>query len=182
MTNMQPNILILGLGNFLLGDDGLGIRALELLQARYDLPETVDCVDGGVLGLELMAYVEGRTHLLVIDAVQTGQAPGTLVRLEGEEIPKGLSFKLSMHQVSFADIMALSTLRGTVPPRLVVWGVVPEKLESGVGLTPVVEAQLSHLLEKVAGELESWGITVSPSHHSGGLTVMEQMLRRCKIA
>ncbi|MFZ4701960.1 MAG: HyaD/HybD family hydrogenase maturation endopeptidase [Candidatus Methylumidiphilus sp.] len=175
---MQQNILLLGLGNLLLRDDGLGIRALELLQDRYDLPDEVDCVDGGVLGLELMAHVEGRTHLLAIDAVQTGQAAGTLVRLEGEEIPKGLTVKLSMHQVTFADIMALSALRGTLPPRLVVWGVVPEILESGVGLTPVVEAQLGGLVNAVVGELESWGIKASPNPNSNGSTAMEQMLKR----
>ncbi|MFZ4860265.1 MAG: hydrogenase maturation protease [Desulfuromonadaceae bacterium] len=159
---MQPNILLLGLGNLLLGDDGLGIRALQRLQDRYALPEAVDCVDGGVLGLELMAYVEGRTHLLTIDAVQNGAAPGDLVRLEGDEIPKSLTIKLSMHQVSFADIMALSTLRRTTPPHLVVWGIVPAALELGVGLTPIVEAQLDRLVDAVVGELRRWGIAVSP--------------------
>jgi hydrogenase maturation protease len=175
---MQPNILILGLGNFLLCDDGLGVRALELLQDRYDLPQSVDCVDGGVLGLELMAHVEGRTHLLAIDAVQTGQEPGTLVRLEGEEIPKGLTVKLSMHQVTFADILALSTLRGTVPPRLVVWGLVPAVLESGVGLSDIVEAQLGKLVEAAIGELHRWGITASPRSNPNGTTAMSQMINR----
>jgi len=126
----------------LLRDDGLGIRALEYLQDRYNLPPEVRCVDGGVLGLELLAHVAGATHLLAIDAVRDGQAPGTLVRLEGEEIPKRLSLKLSMHQVSFADILALSQLRGAMPPRMVVWGWWPAHMESGVGLSPEVEARL----------------------------------------
>lgn len=164
---MQNNILILALGNLLLSDDGLGIRALEILQDRYDLPAAVKCVDGGVLGLELLAHVEGVTHLLTIDAVQNGQDPGALVRLEGEEIPKKISIKLSMHQVSFADIMALSLLRGTVPPRLVVWGIVPATLDSGVGLSQRVEEQLIPLVEAVIEELKQWGITASPRLTSG---------------
>jgi hydrogenase maturation protease len=175
---MHADILILGLGNLLLRDEGLGIRALELLQDRYELPQNIDCVDGGVLGLELMAHVEGRTHLLAIDAVQTGQAPGTLVRLEGEEVPKSLTFKLSMHQVTFADILALSALRGTLPPRLVVWGMVPAILETGVELSPVVAAQLRGLVEAVVGELQQWGMTVLPSANPHGSTAMEEMLKR----
>ncbi|MFM8333139.1 MAG: hydrogenase maturation protease [Candidatus Methylumidiphilus sp.] len=175
---MQTNILVLGLGNLLLGDDGLGIRALELLQDHYELPPNVACVDGGVLGLELMAYVEGRSHLLAIDAVQTGGQPGTLVRLEGDEIPRSLTFKLSMHQVSFADILALSLLRGTAPPRLVVWGIVPAVLESGVALSDTVEARLGELVEKVALELRQWGIAVSPKSTGPEFSSLGQMLKR----
>ena len=157
---MQDDLLILALGNLLLGDDGLGIGALERLQDRYELPPQVRCVDGGVLGLELMAHVAGATRLLAIDAVRNGQPPGTLVRLEGEEIPCRLSLKLSMHQVSFADILALSQLRGAVPPQLVVWGLEPAVLETGVGLSPAVAAGMDALVEAVAGELRQWGVDV----------------------
>lgn len=167
---MQPNILILGLGNLLLRDEGLGIRALELLQEQYDLPPDIPCVDGGVLGLELLAYVEGVTHLLVLDAVRSGQEPGTLIRLEGKEITQRLSLKLSMHQVSFHDILALSQLRGTVPPLLVVWGLEPAVLETGVGLSERVETRLDLLVKAVVGELQQWGISVSPKSTSSMIT------------
>jgi len=159
---MQADILILALGNLLLRDDGLGIGALERLQDRYDLPTGVRCVDGGVLGLELLAHVAGATHLLAIDAVRNGQAPGTLVRLEGEDIPRRLSLKLSMHQVSFADILALSQLRGTSLPRMVVWGLVPAVMETGVGLSPEVEAGLDALVAAVVDELGQWGVAAQP--------------------
>lgn len=158
---MQANILILGLGNLLLRDEGLGVRALELLQEQYQLPAEAACVDGGVLGLELLAYLEGISHLLVIDAVRTGQTPGALIRLEGDEIPQTLSLKLSMHQIRFSDILALSRLQGTVPPRVVVWGLQPALLESGVGLSETVEARLDLLVKKVVEELKQWGIAVS---------------------
>jgi hydrogenase maturation protease len=157
---MEANILLLGLGNILLGDEGLGIRAWERLQKRYRLPEEVTRVDGGVLGLELLAYVDGVTHLLAIDAVQTGQPPGTLVRLEGAEIPKTLSLKLSMHQVSFQEVLAMSYLRGTMPPHLVVWGMEPAVLETGVVLSNIVAVQLDPLVREVVGELRQWGLVV----------------------
>jgi hydrogenase maturation protease len=178
---MQPNILILALGNLLMGDDGMGIRALELLQDRYDLPPGVNCVDGGVLGLELLAHVEGVTDLLVIDAVQTGQEPGGLVRLEGEEIPKSLSLKFSMHQISFADILALSLLRGTIPPRLVVWGIIPASLESGVGLSQNVEEQLNPLVDAVIDELQQWGVEILPrlTPNLDNPKIIERISRSC---
>jgi hydrogenase maturation protease len=159
---MQSPILVLGLGNLLLGDEGLGIRALERLQAEYELPAEVSCIDGGVLGLELLAYVDGVTRLLVIDAVQTRQPPGTLVRLEGEQIPQALALKLSMHQVTFQEVLAMCQLRGTTPPQLVIWGMEPAVLETGVELSEIVENQLNHLVQKVLEELQCWGIRANP--------------------
>lgn len=178
--NMQPNILLLGLGNLLLRDEGLGIRALEVVQEQYHLPPHVTCADGGVLGLELLAYVEGVTHLLVLDAVRSGQTPGTLVRLEGNEISQRLSLKLSMHQVSFHDILALSRLRRTVPPLLVVWGIEPAVLEAGVGLSELVEKRLDHLAREVVGELHKWGVTVSPKSTDQHALAIERRITGAK--
>lgn len=155
---MQPQTLLLGLGNILLGDEGIGIRALERLQVQYQLPETVQPLDGGVMGLELLTYVEDAKALLAIDAVQTGQPPGTLVRLEGEEIPTTLAMKLSMHQVNFQEVLAVSRLRGKTPPRLVVWGMEPAVLEPTVVLSEPIANQLDNLVQAVVAELSEWGV------------------------
>ena len=157
---VQPEILLLGLGNILLGDEGLGIRALEKLQEGYGLPDTIQVLDGGVLGLELLAYAEGITKWLIIDALQTGQAPGTIVRLTGAEVPAALALKLSMHQVGFQEVLALCQLRGTMPSDLVVWGIEPAVLASGVRLSETVVAHLEELVEKVVTELEGWGMKI----------------------
>jgi hydrogenase maturation protease len=150
---VEPNILLLGLGNTLLGDEGLGVRALERLQEQYPLPETVQPIDGGVLGLELLAYLEGVTDLVAIDAIQTGQPPGTLVRLEGEDIPATFALKMSMHQVTFHEVLAMCQLRGTMPPRVVIWGMEPAVLETGVELSPLMESRLDALVQAVMDEL-----------------------------
>lgn len=157
---VRPEILVLGLGNILLGDEGLGIRALEQLQERYCLPETIQSLDGGVLGLELLAYAEGMTKWLIIDAVQTGQAPGTVVRLAGAEVPAALALKISMHQVGFQEVLALCQLRGTMPSDLVVWGIEPAVLASGVRLSEAVAVHLEELVERVVTELEGWGMKI----------------------
>lgn len=157
---MQPKILLLGLGNILLGDEGLGIQALERLQERYCLPDTIQVLDGGVLGLELLAYAEGMTKWLIIDAVQTGQVPGTIVRLAGAEVPAAFALKLSMHQVGFQEVLALCRVRGTMPSDLVVWGLEPEVLAPGVRLSETVAAHLEKLVERVVTELEDWGMKI----------------------
>lgn len=157
VTDMKQKILILGLGNLLLRDEGLGVHALALLSERYDLPESVQCADAGVLGLQILSLLQGVTRLLVIDAVQAGQAPGTLVRLAGKEIPKTLSLKLSMHEIALSDILALSLLEESAPPQLVVWGMEPATIETGVGLSAVVTARLPGLIDAVIGELDGWG-------------------------
>lgn len=159
---MPPRIVVLGLGNVLLRDEGLGVCALEALRGRYALPPGVACVDGGVLGLDLLAYVEDPECLLVLDAVVSGRPPGTLVRLEDAAVPCGLSLKLSPHQLALADILALSLLRGTVPPRLVVWGMEPADLRPGFGLSGEVEARLDALVEAAACELRGWGVAAAP--------------------
>ena len=130
----------------------VGVWVLERLQEQYQLPENVQPVNGGVLGLELLAYLEGVTDLVAIYAVQTGQPPGTLVRLEGKEIPATLVLKMSMHQVSFREVLAMSQLRGTMPPRVVVWGMEPAILEPGLELSPVVESHLDDLVQAVVSE------------------------------
>lgn len=157
---VRPEILVLGLGNILLGDEGLGIRALEQLEKCYYLPDTIQVLDGGVLGLELLAYAEGMTKWLIIDAVQTGQAPGTIVRLAGAEVPAALALKLSMHQVGFQEVLALCQLRGTMPSDLVVWGIEPAVLASGVRLSEAVAVHLEELVERVVTELEGWGMKI----------------------
>jgi hydrogenase maturation protease len=160
-NNNASKLVLLGLGNLLLSDEGLGIRALELLRERYLLPESTEWVDGGVLGMSLLAYLEGTTHLLVTDAVQTGCEPGTLVRFVGEEIPAGLSLNLSMHQIGFRELMAICQLRGSEPRHIAVHGIEPSTLESGVTLSGLVESKLEQLLEAVVEELRRWGFQVS---------------------
>jgi len=150
------HILVLGLGNILLQDEGLGVRALEQLVTQHRLPADIQALDGGTLGLDLLPYLEQATDLLILDAVQTGQPPGALVRLEGDAIPSALSLKLSVHQVGLQELLALGNLQGTLPRRIVLWGMEPASLEWGLDLSPAVAARLDDLVGAVAQELDGW--------------------------
>ena len=157
---MQPQILVLGLGNILLQDEGMGVKALECLTAQYRLPANVRPVDGGTMGLDLLSYLEGVTDLLVIDAVHTGQPPGTLVRLAGDEIPAALSHKMSMHQVGLQELLAVSELQGMLPSCVVVCGMEPASLDWGLDLSPPVASHLDSLVQSVVRQLRDWGASV----------------------
>lgn len=156
-------VLVLGLGNILLQDDGLGIRVLEQLQRDFQLPACVTLMDGAVMGLELLPYMEQSSALVVLDAVQTGQPPGTLVRLEGEDIPATLATKLSVHQIGFQESLAMGRFCGTLPETMVLLGAEPDVIDLGVYLSPAVESQIETLAQMTVDELHSWGIPVNPA-------------------
>jgi hydrogenase maturation protease len=150
--------LVLGLGNILLRDEGVGVRVVERLQQRYRFPADVEVLDGGTLGLNLLSYVETAERLLVVDALDMDAAPGTLARLEGDEVPAALSMKLSIHQAGLADLLATARLRGCCPQDLVLWGVQPGVIEVGLDLSPPVDARVEALADRAVEELGRWEI------------------------
>lgn len=139
-------------------DDGVGVRVVQYLASHYVFPEGVTVLDGGTLGLDLLPFLEGLEHLLIIDAMATGGPPGTITRLTGDEIPIAFESKLSPHQMGLKDLLAVSILQGHVTPDTVLLGVQPEAIELGVDLTPAVEAKLQTLVEMSLCELEAWGV------------------------
>jgi hydrogenase maturation protease len=174
---MMLDTLVLGIGNILLQDEGLGVRALERLKQDYCVPSAIQLVDGGVMGLDLLPYLEDLSTLLVIDAVQTGQPPGTLVRLEGDAIPAALALKMSMHQAGLQELLATSRLQGTSPPKVVLWGMEPANVDWGLDLSAPVAARLDALVHAVVEELQDWGVwndlpILDPPRHAcrGGST------------
>jgi hydrogenase maturation protease len=150
--------LVLGVGNILMRDEGIGVRAVELLAERYEFPPEVELLDGGTLGLNLLPYVEDADRLLVIDAVKMGGEPGTVVRLEGEEVPASLSVKISPHEMGLADLLAAAQLRGRCPRELVLVGVEPGVIDTGLELSPPVAAQVASLAEAALSQLSRWGV------------------------
>ncbi|WP_129677604.1 HyaD/HybD family hydrogenase maturation endopeptidase [Candidatus Chloroploca sp. Khr17] len=158
---MAP-ILILGLGNIILRDEGLGVRTVERLLERYTLSTEVEALDGGTLGLHLLPYLEGVRDLLIIDAIRADEPPGSLIRLEGAAIPAALAHKMSMHQFGLSELLAVGSLQGELPQRMVLWGLVPTVMEPGLDLTEPVAASLDPLIERIVAELAAWGVTLTP--------------------
>ena len=145
-----------------MSDDGAGIKLVQYLAENYHFPPDVIVFDGGTLGLDLLPQLEGIDRLLIVDAVETGKPPGSLIRLSGEEIPIVMETKLSPHQMGLKDLLAVSMLLGVKPPEMVLLGVQPETIEIGLDLSPAVAAQFDTLVQNVLRELENWEIHVEP--------------------
>jgi hydrogenase maturation protease len=145
--------LVLGVGNLLLSDDGVGIHTIQRLQEAHTLPEEVQVVDGGTCGLDLLQFLEGIERLIIIDAAQMGKPPGTVVRMEGEQVPAFLSLKTSPHEIGLPELLFAAKLTDIYPQDVVVFGVQPESLETSLGLTPAVEARVDELVELVSAEV-----------------------------
>lgn len=150
--------LVLGLGNILLGDEGVGARVAERLQALYCFPEGTRVLEGGTLALDLLPDVEDTDRLLVIDAVDMGAAPGEMVRIVDEDVPVFLSIKVSPHQMGLADILSAARLRGRTPEKLVLWGIQPGVIDATLELSRPVATQVDVLVENILADLGRWGI------------------------
>lgn len=149
--------LVIGLGNPLMGDDGIGLAALDRLRETWSVPPTVELLDGGTWGMSLMPTIERASQVLFLDAVRGGRAPGALAELEGRELPRMLGLKLSPHQIDLREVLALLELRGTTPRTLACLGLEPASVELRTGLSPRVAARLDGLVEAAASRLREWG-------------------------
>ncbi len=147
--------LVLGLGNLVHGDDGIGVHAIQRLQQDARVPVGVVLMDGGTQGMSLIPHISGFERLLVVDAIDVGEKPGTLIRLEGAAV-ENLPGKPSVHQLGFADLMIAMKLLGEPPKEVIVIGVQPQSTDWTAELTPPVSASLDELLAVVIGQLESW--------------------------
>jgi len=154
------NVLILGLGSVLMGDDAVGPWAIRLLEAGYELPPEVTMVDLGTPGPELAHYVSGLDALVVIDSVRHSSiAPGSVVEIRDEAILTHTPApRLSPHDPNLRDALLASELLGGPPRRMVLFGVVPEKVALGTGLTTTVAAALPRLVRAVVDELAALGV------------------------
>ena len=149
--------LVLGVGNKLMSDEGVGVHVIERLAEKFQLPEEVQVLDGGTLGLDLLYYLEGIENLLIVDAAETGKEAGTMIRLQDDEVPAFMSIKISPHQMGVPDMLAAAKMMDRYPKRLVLWGIQPQLITLGLDLSPVLASKVDSLTDNLADELCAWG-------------------------
>jgi hydrogenase maturation protease len=155
-------ILLLGVGNILYRDEGLGVHALRLLEQNYSFSDNVTLTDGGVMGKLLMAVLMEHDAVVVLDAVLGGEKAGTVYRLEGEGLRKSLGFHDSQHQVDLVDTLISCGLIGNRPETVVI-GMEPENYaELGTELTTACAAALPKLIKHALEELRAAGGSARP--------------------
>ncbi len=156
----HPQITVLGIGNILLTDEGFGVRVIEKLFDEYEFPDNVAVVEGGVLGIHLLGTLSKTDHLIVVDAVKNKQPPGTLYRMEKDDLPERILMKNSLHQTDFLETLTLCEMIDKAPQTIVVLGAEPEDIVThSVELTPVVAGQVDETVARVLGELDRLGVS-----------------------
>jgi len=159
---------VIGLGNPLMGDDGLGLAVLTRLMELWEAPADVELVDGGTWGMNLLPVIEDAARVLLIDAINTGAAPGAPLYLSREQLPRYLATKISPHQVDLHDVLALAELRGTLPADTVAVGLQPARVEMIAELSPAVAAGVDGVVSRVIAVLTEWGHEVTPKGAAAG--------------
>ena len=159
-SNEVKHALILGLGNPLLGDEGIGVRVVEELKG-LELPDGVTVVEGGTAGLGLIGLMEGYQRVIIVDAADMGRPPGRVVRFTPSEAQlKTAEAPLSLHEIGLGEVLALAKALEVAPAELVIIGIQPSRVEGGVGLSPEVEGAIPQIIRIILDELDaSWAAT-----------------------
>ena len=153
--------MVLGVGCILYTDEGFGVRVIQRLEEAYSFPEHVSVVDGGVLGTNLLGVISMADHLIVVDAIRHKGNPGDLYRLYGDDIPKRIRAKNSIHQVDFLEALTLCSAIDQVPDTVIV-GVEPEDIDTcSIEMSPVIQDQINPVIQMVLKELDRLGVTYS---------------------
>lgn len=156
INEVKP-VLVLGLGNILLSDEGVGVRVVERLQQHYHLPTSVELLDGGTTGIGLMDEIANREQLIVIDAVNAGKPPGSIIQLRNQDLLSLSQRRMSPHQLALSDVIAMLAIDDMEPRNMTVLAIEPADLSTGIGLSEIIAAQVPNLVHMVLVELEAIG-------------------------
>jgi hydrogenase maturation protease len=159
-------VLVLGIGNILLTDEGIGVHAVNALLHDYQVPNSVEVIDGGTAGMELLTFIIKANHLIILDAVEAKQPAGTVIRLDDDEVPAFFRTLVSPHEIGLADVLAAASLTDELPDKLTLFGVQPANMELGMELSDKVAPQKIRLVKLVIEELEKLGFTMTTITHN----------------
>jgi hydrogenase maturation protease len=137
----------------------------------YEFPPHVELLDGGTMGLDLLPFVEGAENLLIVDAAELGEEPGTVRLLEGSDISSFLDMKFSVHQIGLPDMLFAAELMGISPRRLAMVGVQPQDMGTGTELSETLSNAMGDVLHSVIEKLSAWGVVPSRRSHVPGHTL-----------
>jgi len=161
-SEVSGDVLLIGWGNILLSDEGVGVHALRRLEQDYSYAPEVQLVDGGTSGLDLLPLFGDYRRILMLDAVALDAQAGEIAIYRGADIRRVLIQKLSVHHLGVSDVLAVAELLDYAPEEIVLVGIVPESLELGLELSPTLAARLPALVDAARSILEGWGVRIDP--------------------
>ncbi len=146
-------VLVLGVGNLIQRDDGVGVHAIQqLMQEAF--PAEVELFDGGTAGYDLLPVLADRKAVIVIDAVDANREPGTLFRFTPDDVPPDFTGYDSIHQLGLMETLHMTTLQGNAPERAVIFGIQPGVIDWGDELSVPVARVVPRVLELVRAEID----------------------------
>ncbi len=155
---MNTSVLVLGLGNTLLMDEGVGVHTIRHLESSADASDHVRYLDGGTLSFTLAGPIEETDSLIVVDAAELGTSAGEVRCFEGEDMDEflGSNRKRSVHEVSLLDLMAVSHLTGKLPARRALVGIQPDCVDWGDAPTAAVQAAIPAACDRIRELIQRW--------------------------
>jgi hydrogenase maturation protease len=164
MTESRAPIRILGIGNILMGDDGLGPYVIQMLMSRFDFPDHVELVDGGTPGLDFLPYISHARSVIVLDTVSSKGRPGEIkIYRDREIIGSAPPPRMSPHQPGLRESLMATELTDASPQEMVLIGVVPETVEQGTTLSPPVQSAVQNVIDTVLEELDRLDAAPTPA-------------------
>ena len=157
---MKP--LILGVGNILLADEGVGVEVVQMLEKHAEFQPHFDLIDGGTCGMELLDCMANREHIFIIDAVLANKAGGEVIVLKDEQVPTFFSRKISPHQLGICDVLSALMLTDEFPKNLCLIGIQPDSLEPVIGLSDKVKNALPQVFQRLSQQIEAYGLAQPP--------------------
>lgn len=157
MSVKNKKILVLSVGNILLGDEGAGIRAVELMQDRYDFTDDVEFINGGIDGFDLTGHLGHKTDLFIFDAIIDEGKPGTVKRFNLNNPPAFFQNRISPHQSGLSEMLSTAALSDGLPANITLFGIVPKTVDTGMELTGPVRAGVEKMVDMAIDELQSFG-------------------------
>ncbi len=154
----ETNILVLGIGNILLSDEGAGIKVIEQLQQQYKIPDAIEVTDGGTMGVELLPWIEKRSHIIIVDAIRSDNPPGSVLKVD--DVPAFFQNKISPHQIGITDVLAMAYILDDLPPSVILIGVEPETLSGGIELSETISGKIDTMVDMVVSEIENYGVSM----------------------
>jgi hydrogenase maturation protease len=158
-------LCVIGLGNILLRDEGVGVHAANTIKQRYTFSPNVEIIDGGTIGLDLLPIFEGRDKVLIVDAVDFGREPGYVGIIENDDIPSVLNSKLSVHHINLSDVLFAAKLMDISPPEICLIGIQPQSLDVGLDMTDEIKGKIEILIDVVIGKLKEWNVECALLSH-----------------
>ena len=156
----KKDVLILGVGNILLKDEGLGVKAVEAFSLKYITPKNVGCMDGGTGGVKLLPLLKDITHLIIVDAIASEGPPGSIHRFHIKEIAEGPELMTTTHQIGIKEFLMLAGFEG-YSPQVTLIGMVPDDISHGLKLSPTIKEKLPRMIELIKNELKRLGVKVT---------------------